>query len=70
MAQNADGTLTPAPESAADALRRIAGRRSDAKVAAMQALMLKMLQPDPQRERAMSLVATVNALRGPRGNPR
>jgi hypothetical protein len=72
MAGNADGTLTPAPESAADALRRIAGRRDDDKLAQAQSMLAEILATDPDNaaNKVRRIAATIIALKARRGPAR
>jgi hypothetical protein len=62
-----EGGLTPTPERGVDALRRIAGKRDDDKLAAAQAALAKLLSDDSHDApeiRAQRKAALIVALRG------
>lgn len=65
MAENHDGTLTPAAESASDALRRVATGRSESKLREAQERLAQLLltDPDAAQNKAHYIASLVVALR-------
>jgi hypothetical protein len=71
VAENADGTLTPAPESVADSLRRVADKRNDDKLRQAQETLAQLVMTDPAAaenkvQYIASLIIALRKNRGPR----